>query len=80
MTQYVHRQHDQLGRRGDLEIPLNFLGGRRFHLKIFADGKNADKVATSVSISERVVAQTDKLKVHLAPGGGWAAIIQPVAR
>jgi alpha-glucosidase len=64
----------------DVEIPLSFLGDGKYRIKIFADGQDADKVATSVSISEKGVARTDRLTVHLAPGGGWAAIIQPVER
>ena len=60
----------------DLEVPLSFLGPGKYQVKIFADGADADKVATSVSISTKAVTEGDILKIHLAPGGGWAAIFE----
>jgi alpha-glucosidase len=60
----------------DVEIPLSFLGKGKYQAKIFADGADADKVATRVSVSEKSVTANDTLKVHLAPGGGWAAILE----
>jgi alpha-glucosidase len=60
----------------DFVLPLNFLEQGKYQAKIFADGANADKVATSVTVSERLVTGNDTLKVHLAPGGGWAAILE----
>jgi len=60
----------------DLEIPLSFLGQGKYQAKIFADGQDADKVATSVSVSKKVVDSNTTLKIHLAPGGGWAAILE----
>lgn len=61
----------------DLEIPLSFLGSGEFDAQIFADGADADKVATSLSISTKRVKAGDKLNVHLAPGGGLAVILKP---
>jgi alpha-glucosidase len=61
----------------DLEIPLEFLGPGKFEVKIFADGADADRVATHVTVSTRTVSSTEGLKIHLAPGGGWAAILTP---
>ena len=60
----------------DLEIPLGFLGAGGFEAKIFADGPDADKVATSVAISKKQVKAGDKLTIHLAPGGGAAVIFK----
>jgi alpha-glucosidase len=60
----------------DLEIPLSFLGQGKYQAHIFADGPDADKTPTSVSVSKKIVSGSDTLKVHLAPGGGWAAILQ----
>ncbi|MFB3922992.1 MAG: glycoside hydrolase family 97 protein [Terriglobia bacterium] len=62
----------------DLEIPLSFLGAGDYEAQIFADGADADKVATSLSISKKRVKPGDKLKVHLAPGGGLAVIFSPL--
>jgi alpha-glucosidase len=62
----------------DLEIPLSFLGAGEFEAQIFADGADADKVATSVAVSKKPVKAGDKLTIHLAPGGGAAVIIRQI--
>jgi alpha-glucosidase len=62
----------------DLEIPLSFLGAGGYEAQVFADGKDADKVATSLSIARKRVKAGDRLTVHLAPGGGVAIILKPV--
>jgi alpha-glucosidase len=62
----------------DLEIPLSFLGSGEYAAQVFADGADADKVATSLSITEKRVKAGDKLSAHLAPGGGLAVILAPV--
>ncbi len=59
----------------DLEIPLNFLGSGEYEAWIFADGPDADKVATSLSITKKRLKASDKLNLHLAPGGGAAIIV-----
>jgi alpha-glucosidase len=64
----------------DLEIPLSFLPPGRFQARIFADGADADKHPTSVSLSTKPVEKGTSLKVHLAPGGGVAVILTPGAR
>jgi alpha-glucosidase len=61
----------------DLEIPLKFLGSGRFEAQIFADGADADQVATSVATSNEILTAADKLALHLAPGGGAAVIFTP---
>jgi alpha-glucosidase len=61
----------------DLEIPLDFLGAGEYEAQIFADGPDADQVATSLNITKKRVKASDKLNVHLAPGGGLAAILTP---
>jgi alpha-glucosidase len=58
----------------DLKIPLSFLGTGGFEAQIFADGADADKVATSLTVSKQLVKAADKLALHLAPGGGAAII------
>ncbi|HMD97395.1 MAG TPA: glycoside hydrolase family 97 protein [Terriglobia bacterium] len=63
----------------DLEVPLSFLGSGTYEAQVFADGADADKVATSLEISRQRVSSGDKLKLHLAPGGGAAAIFTPTA-
>ncbi len=62
----------------DIELTLDFLGTGEYEAQIFADGPDADKAATSLEISKRRVTATDKLAVHLAPGGGAAVILAPI--
>lgn len=62
----------------DLELALDFLGSGEYEAKIFADGADAAKVATSLDISDKRVTAGEKLAVHLAPGGGAAVILTPV--
>ena len=56
----------------DLTIDLSFLNGKQ--MQLFKDGVNADRKGADYKlISERV---GNKLQIHLAPGGGFAAKIQ----
>ena len=64
----------------DLEIPLTFLGSGEFEAEIFADVADADKVATSASVTRKRVRAGEKLTVHLAPGGGAAVILAPTGQ
>ena len=43
---------------------------------IFADGINADREATDYKHTYQQVTNSDKLQIHLAPGGGWTAIVE----
>jgi alpha-glucosidase len=61
----------------DLHIPLDFLDEGNYEMKIFADGPDAAKTATDLRITTQSVKSTDKLPLHLAPGGGAAVIISP---
>jgi alpha-glucosidase len=57
----------------DLEIDTSFLLDGEYQAVIFQDGINAPMNATDYKRVEQTVKKGDKLKVHLAPGGGWAA-------
>jgi alpha-glucosidase len=43
----------------------------------YQDGVNADRNASDYKKVTTQVNRSTKLKVHLAPGGGWAARIHP---
>ncbi len=64
----------------DMEIPLDFLGKGRYEARIFADGPEAATEGTSLSVSSRRVMAGEKLRVHLAPGGGTAVIVTPAGK
>lgn len=43
---------------------------------VFADGINADREATDYKHTYQQISSADKLQIHLAPAGGWTAIIE----
>ena len=59
----------------DLTIDCRFLPPGKYEAVIFADGLNADREATDYKKTVALVSAGDQLKVHLAPGGGWAAVL-----
>jgi len=59
----------------DLTVDLSFLDKGDYKIEIFQDGINADRCAVDYKKVEKRVSSSDKLKIHLAPGGGWAAKI-----
>jgi alpha-glucosidase len=62
----------------ELEVPLEFLGSGSWKAKIWADGQRAERNPQNVSISEAEIDDDQSLSIKLAPGGGMAAIIEPV--
>ncbi len=59
----------------DLRIDLSFLGDGTWKMKAFADGVNAHKKGTDYKSTVSEVSKNYGLDVHLAPGGGWTAVI-----
>lgn len=57
----------------ELTVDLSFLGEGRFEALIFKDGLNADHAANDYQKEILTVTQNDSIKIHVAPGGGWAA-------
>jgi len=72
---YVGAMTDWTAR--DLEVDFSFLGQGRFSMEAYEDGVNADRFASDYKKTATPVSSTTKLKIHLAPGGGWAARIHP---
>jgi alpha-glucosidase len=62
----------------DLDLDLSFLPAGKYSMDIFQDGVNADRFAGDYKRLKSEVKSGDKVKIHLAPGGGWAARISPV--
>ncbi len=58
-----------------LELNLDFLDSGNYKMQIWKDGINADKHASDFAQEELQVNSSSKIKVKMAPGGGWAAII-----
>lgn len=71
---WVGAMSDWTGR--DLGVDLSFLGDGNFTMDAYQDGVNADRAGSDYKKTTSRVTKNDKLKIHLAPGGGWAAHIQ----
>lgn len=64
---------DEEGR--DLDLSLDFLeAGRRYRAEIYRDGEGADFRTNprAIAIEKREVGAGDRLKLRMAPGGGFA--------
>jgi alpha-glucosidase len=62
----------------NMTIDLSFLSKGNYRAVIFRDGINADRDATDYKKETIKVTSSDKLKIQLAPGGGWAARIEKI--
>ncbi len=58
----------------DLTLDLSFIGGGT--VTAFQDGINADRAARDYKKVTFTMPADGKVKIHMAPGGGWAAIIK----
>ena len=61
---------------GLIKNNLNKTPGFKGKANIFADGINADREATDYKHTYRQITSSEKIQIHLAPGGGWTAIIE----
>ena len=59
----------------DVEVDLSFLGKGEFNAEIFKDGINADRVGKDYKREVVRVSADRKLKLHMAPGGGFVVKI-----
>jgi alpha-glucosidase len=57
----------------ELEVDFGFLGAGNYKAEIFADGANASRYASDYTKTSLVIKAGERMKVKLAPGGGWAA-------
>lgn len=60
----------------NIEVPMDMLGEGSYEATIFSDGTNAARFAEDYKISETTLDKSSKLTVHLAPGGGYVAILE----
>ncbi len=59
----------------EMELDLSFLGEGRFNIELFKDGVNADRVGRDYKKEIIAIPANRKLKIQMAPGGGFAARI-----
>jgi len=55
----------------ELTVDLSFLGPGTYAVDILQDGINADRYASDFKQVTAKVHRSDKIKMELAPGGGW---------
>ncbi|MCF8360832.1 MAG: glycoside hydrolase family 97 protein [Prolixibacteraceae bacterium] len=60
----------------EFNIVLNFLGEGIYSLEIMKDGLNAHRFAQDYAKESKQVTQESTIKINMAKGGGWAAIIK----
>lgn len=59
-----------------LDLNLDFLSEGKYTMKVWKDGINADKHAADFAQEKIEVSNSSQVKVKMAPGGGWVAIIE----
>jgi alpha-glucosidase len=59
-----------------LEVNLSFLGDRAYRGKLFKDGVNASRIGGDYKSESIQAKKGDKIKIHLASGGGFALILK----
>jgi alpha-glucosidase len=59
----------------DITIDFSFLPEGTYQISYFEDGINADRNGIDYKKVEKTITRNDKIKIHLATGGGWAARI-----
>jgi len=62
----------------DLTLDFSFLSAGVYQAVVFKDGVNADRDGTDYKKEVIKISSADKLNIHLAPGGGWAARIEKI--
>jgi alpha-glucosidase len=59
----------------EIEVDFGFLAGGEYRAEIYADGVNASRYASDITMTNRMIKTGERIKIKLAPGGGWAARI-----
>jgi len=57
----------------EFEIDFSFLSEGEYSIEFFEDGTNAHRYASDYKKQVQKVSSVSKMKIKLAPGGGWAA-------
>jgi alpha-glucosidase len=60
----------------NLDVDFSFLGSGNFSIDIYQDGVNAERYASDYKKTTQTITSSDKMNIHLASGGGWAAVIK----
>ncbi|MCK4763309.1 MAG: glycoside hydrolase family 97 protein [Candidatus Aminicenantes bacterium] len=61
----------------EIDLDFSFLGSGDYTMEMYRDGINADRCASDYKKEVRAISSSDKIRIKLAEGGGWAARIYP---
>jgi len=64
----------------DIELSLSFLGEGQYTMQLFTDADDVEKNPNNLVKTEKAVTSADKISIHLAPSGGFAARFVPSGR
>jgi alpha-glucosidase len=64
----------------ELDLPLSFLGARRYSAKVWQDAPDAEAEPNHLVTKTLPVSAGDALRLHLAPDGGFVAQIAPATK
>jgi alpha-glucosidase len=59
----------------EVEVDLGFIGDGNWEMEYVADGINADRFASDYILNKEKL-KNRKLKISMAPGGGYAAVLK----
>ncbi len=62
----------------DITLDFSFLPAGNYQAEIFSDGMNADRDGTDYKKEVIKISSGQKIAIHLAGGGGWAARVERV--
>ncbi len=60
-----------------LEVKFSFLRAGRYRAVIYEDGPNAHRIGIDYKKREATLTPESSIKIKMAAGGGWVAIIEP---
>lgn len=61
----------------DIELDLSFLDPGSYHVDLFKDGINADRVAKDYKRESKLINSSDKIQLNMSNGGGFILKISP---
>jgi alpha-glucosidase len=64
----------------ELDLPLSFLGTWRYTLKIWKDATDTEANPNRLATESLRVSSSERLKVRVAPDGGFVAQLTPTTR
>ncbi|HEX9733613.1 MAG TPA: glycoside hydrolase family 97 C-terminal domain-containing protein [Thermoanaerobaculia bacterium] len=56
-----------------LKVDFGFLPAGGYLMEVWRDGPNAHRYASDFARETRSVTRADRIRIELAPGGGWVA-------